>query len=461
VQLIPWFILFTLWGACVGSFLNVVVYRLPRGKNLVTPRSACPRCGHQLAWFDNIPVLGWIILCGRCRYCKAPISAEYPIVEAFTALMFGALFWTYYLGGATNEAMAASDFADTWPVYVAHLLLIGALVAATRIDAELYIIPLRIPWLVLAITVVMVPAAAHYVPAIRHVVPPADGAWFGASVGGVVGWVVAVALLRFGILPLSFAEDHLDEQAEGADAARKVAGPGPETPAITSGDAVIFFSVVIAAMAGASFFGAWGAAFGFVILWWAALINPWSVHLQPPEDPDANPEQMIHYPRIRREALKELLFIAIPVAGMILGSRMPQGWIASMTGLSPGVGVLGQMLLGFLVGAGLIWVMRILGTLGFGKEAMGLGDVHLMGAIGAVLGPVAVTAVLFIAAFIGIASFLAGLLVSSLNRARSRVQPFGPALAGAAVLTLFFYDPIVRTTAQYLGALGELIRQLV
>src|SRR5436190_10954683 len=80
-------------GAIVGSFLNVVVWRLPRGESLVSPPSRCPVCLHRLAWYDNVPVFGWIWLRGRCRYCHTPISAQYPTVEFFT----GALFVLYYV----------------------------------------------------------------------------------------------------------------------------------------------------------------------------------------------------------------------------------------------------------------------------------------------------------------------------------------------------------------------------
>ena len=69
------------FGAAVGSFLNVVIYRLPREKSLVRPRSACPACGALIRWFDNIPVLSWLALRGRCRSCGAPISVRYPLVE--------------------------------------------------------------------------------------------------------------------------------------------------------------------------------------------------------------------------------------------------------------------------------------------------------------------------------------------------------------------------------------------
>lgn len=73
-------------GACAGSFLNVCVHRWPREKSVVKPRSRCPKCGNQLAWFENVPILSWVALRGRCRCCDEPISAEYPIIELFVAV---------------------------------------------------------------------------------------------------------------------------------------------------------------------------------------------------------------------------------------------------------------------------------------------------------------------------------------------------------------------------------------
>ena len=94
--------LFIVWffmlGACIGSFLNVVVWRLPRNESLITPPSHCPKCNHRLAWYDNLPIVGWIMLGGKCRYCKAPISPKYPIIEFLTAALFAfyyAMFFIY------------------------------------------------------------------------------------------------------------------------------------------------------------------------------------------------------------------------------------------------------------------------------------------------------------------------------------------------------------------------------
>jgi leader peptidase (prepilin peptidase)/N-methyltransferase len=82
-------------GTTIGSFLNVVVYRLPAGLSLAYPPSRCPQCLHKLGKTENVPILGWIWLQGRCRWCKTRISSRYPLVEAFTGLLFLLIFWQF------------------------------------------------------------------------------------------------------------------------------------------------------------------------------------------------------------------------------------------------------------------------------------------------------------------------------------------------------------------------------
>jgi leader peptidase (prepilin peptidase) / N-methyltransferase len=114
-----------LGGLLVGSFLNVVAHRLPRGESLLRPRSRCPGCGTQLRAIDNVPVISWLALRGRCHHCGASISARYPIVELLT--------------GALYIAVVASQ--DDAARIVLGLLLVTALVPITLIDLELRIIP--------------------------------------------------------------------------------------------------------------------------------------------------------------------------------------------------------------------------------------------------------------------------------------------------------------------------------
>src|SRR4051812_44624333 len=147
------------FGACVGSFINVVVWRLPRGESLIRPPSHCPKCNNLLKWYDNVPIFGWIKLGGRCRFCKEPISVRYPIVEAVTALLFVFYYVMFYIVRLGPCApVPQSVFADAapvyvppeWPIFALYLFLVAALLAASLIDADWFLIPAHIPWLVVA-----------------------------------------------------------------------------------------------------------------------------------------------------------------------------------------------------------------------------------------------------------------------------------------------------------------------
>ena len=83
------------FGACIGSFLNVVIYRIPAGISLIHPPSRCPKCMHSLGVTENVPVFGWLWLRGRCRWCQTKISSRYPIVEATTGFIFMLVFWKF------------------------------------------------------------------------------------------------------------------------------------------------------------------------------------------------------------------------------------------------------------------------------------------------------------------------------------------------------------------------------
>jgi leader peptidase (prepilin peptidase)/N-methyltransferase len=83
----------TLLGLLTGSFANVVIYRVPAGESIVSPGSACPVCGHDIRWYDNVPVLSWLFLRGRCRDCNEPFSVRYPLVELATGVLFGLVAW--------------------------------------------------------------------------------------------------------------------------------------------------------------------------------------------------------------------------------------------------------------------------------------------------------------------------------------------------------------------------------
>ncbi len=391
-----YFILVVVYGACIGSFLNVVIYRLPAGKSLWHPPSSCPKCGHRLAWYDNVPVLGWLRLRGKCRYCSEPISVQYPIIEAVTAALFGLVMLVYYKTDLRPE-FAEAGLAETWPVLAVQLALVASLVAATVIDARMYIIPLPIPWTATLIAAITLPVATLWSDQTTAVTFTVGEAGFGAAGGGLLGLGAAVLLLKRGILPQSFAE--LDDGA----------------------------------------------------------VHSESIAEQQEQDLSTNPEDWPVHPHPRREVLKECLFLALPVLGAVVGwillaSDAPQpspSLLLPTTAppppewLTPAVQVFGGVAMGYLVGGALVWGIRVLGTLGFGKEAMGLGDVHLLGAIGAVLGPIDVTLVFFVAPFLGLAVALVSNF-SEVLKGKLRVIPYGPYLAAAAVIVMVLREDLLR-----------------
>jgi leader peptidase (prepilin peptidase) / N-methyltransferase len=113
------------FGAVAGSFLNVLIYRLPLGRSVVWPSSACPHCGRELTWYENVPVFSYLALRARCRTCRGSISVRYPLVEALTAAMFAAAWWYYGPG-----------------VLLASRLVFGcALVVLFAIDLEHHLLP--------------------------------------------------------------------------------------------------------------------------------------------------------------------------------------------------------------------------------------------------------------------------------------------------------------------------------
>ncbi|HEX8157585.1 MAG TPA: prepilin peptidase [Solirubrobacteraceae bacterium] len=126
------------FGLIIGSFLNVVAYRLPKGESLATPGSRCPSCDVPIKALDNIPVLSWLLLRGRCRGCSTPIARRYPLVEALTAALFAAVVAVHH---------------DSTAMLVLGIVLVAFLVPIALIDAELRIIPnkLTLPAAILAV----------------------------------------------------------------------------------------------------------------------------------------------------------------------------------------------------------------------------------------------------------------------------------------------------------------------
>ena len=127
-----------LFGLLIGSFLNVVIYRVPRKKSVVSPPSACGSCGHPIRGHDNIPIISWLALRGRCRDCASPIAARYPLVELGTGVFFALVAW-WALAGDVDSTTAS--WVSTGLTTAAFLYFAAISIVLTFIDCETHTLP--------------------------------------------------------------------------------------------------------------------------------------------------------------------------------------------------------------------------------------------------------------------------------------------------------------------------------
>ncbi len=369
-----WLIFVFAYGSCVGSFLNVVIYRLPRDKSLATPPSSCPACEKRIRFYDNIPLISWLLLGAKCRYCKARISPRYFVVELLTALLFVAVFVLYFITESRRLGIEAPTgigmfLAGGWLVYLNAVVLLAGLMAASAIDLELWVIPLPVCWFVTAVGLITASVGVYVVnPAViwTYKLWPSASARAGAiTLGAAVGLVISLVLLWAGVIKRSYQSETEEESPQADDQ--------PDYPhRIEVLKEVVFLLPIIICAAVAFWLNKYTSGGGG---WW-------------------------------------LKFSQMPAIAGFLG------------GLS-----------GYLAGCGIVWATRILGTLGFGKEAMGMGDVHLMGAAGAVIGPIFVIIAFFVAPFYGL--IWAG---SQMFFKKIRQIPYGPFLSLAVFTVMIFHD---------------------
>jgi leader peptidase (prepilin peptidase) / N-methyltransferase len=220
-------------GLVVGSFLNVVVARVPAGESIVQPGSRCPRCGHSLSWYENIPLLSWAALGGRCRACRSPISLRYPAVELLTALLFLAAGW---------------EFGWSWELLRA-LLLIGFLVPLALIDLEHWIVP---------VGVTILGTAAGLLSAVPLGLPVLEECAIGAAAGFLVFWALERVSL---LLVVKVLRPPLRRLRAAVARVRRQPPPEPEpdpTEALGAGDKWLMLLV-------GSYLG-WRPLFGVLLL---------------------------------------------------------------------------------------------------------------------------------------------------------------------------------------------------
>lgn len=131
----PWgWVLAGVLGALWGSFFNVAIHRLGLYESVVRPRSRCPRCSVPIAWYDNLPIVGWMLLGGKCRHCRLPISPRYPIVEALATLLALGVYARFVMAGDAPVAVLAARF-------LVYFAFVGTLVVVAGVDLDHKIIP--------------------------------------------------------------------------------------------------------------------------------------------------------------------------------------------------------------------------------------------------------------------------------------------------------------------------------
>jgi len=363
-----WFVFIFAFGCCVGSFLNVVIYRLPRDKSLITPPSACPACGKHIRFYDNIPLISWLLLGAKCRYCKAPISPRYFVIELLTGSVFLGLFILYF----HTDLLDGGRVDGGWFIYLLHIILLAAFIAASAIDLEHWVIPLSICWFITSVGLVASGVGVYIIegPSLIRaysLLPSASANTGALAVGAAVGLGISWALLTTGVVKRSYETEDRKQKTE--DRSEQKFNHRLES----CKEAVFLLPIIICSV----------AAF-------------WIIReMVPMETRNGFPTQH-------------------PVIAGLLGS-----------------------LWGYFVGCGIVWGIRIFGTLAFGKEAMGLGDVHLMGAAGAVIGPLFVVVAFFIAPFFGLA--WAGF---QMFFKKIRQIPYGPFLSLGIFTVMILHDRI-------------------
>jgi leader peptidase (prepilin peptidase)/N-methyltransferase len=331
-------------------------------------------------FYDNIPLISWLLLGRKCRYCKAHISPRYFFIELLTGLVFLALYILYFKVGIRNGM--APFLKGGWLIYLVYVVLLASFIAASAIDLELWIIPIAVCWLVTIVGLLGSAVAAYVIEPIfvkNHMLLPSTNTFFikevtvaSVAAGGAIGFIISLILLLTGLVKQSYEYEETENS-----------------------------------------------------------------NLQNDSDKDDN---FNHRWEICKEIVFLLPIIICVVVSLLLTSKVDAiriFWL-DLTQHSFVSGLMGS-LFGYFVGCAVVWATRILGTLGFGREAMGLGDVHLMGAAGAVVGPFFVIIAFFIAPFYGLIWAFFQMFFK-----KTRQIPYGPFLSLGVFTVMIMHDWFVR-----------------
>ncbi len=464
-----WLLFWTTFGLCLGSFLNAVIYRLPRNRSLLRPLwSACPNCRHRIRWYDNLPVISFILLGGRCRDCSMPIATHYVVVELSTALIVLMLLDAFFIG-QVRTGLSSTPFGLTehlsldWPIFMAHVVLFACLLPMSVIDIEHYWVDIRFTNFA---TVAGFAFHALWTP--RH-----SGTWSRPwDTTAVACLFVVVALGALWVLEACRVEADDEETDEAADEEPEPStGSEPPSPcrlppSFTSpsraagwvaGVLLVMLLLLLFADETDLFHVGYqhaGRALLPLLMFFALIISMSTVK----RSSDQEIATAIHEERheARRMVLAELwMFVPVVVAGLFgwwivarggdLSERISQALdshvrvtsFAMLRTWNPLLG-LATAASGYVIAGSIGWAVRIGFTLVFGKEAFGTGDIHLMAAAGCIAGWPVVVLGFFLTCVLASVGWLV-----TLPFKRTRAVPLGPWLSLSFLAVVVFYDSIV------------------
>lgn len=443
-----------LLGLCVGSFLNVVVYRLPRGLSVASPRrSFCPNCDRPIRARDNIPVVSWLLLAGRCRYCAKPISVQYPLIESLTGMLFVVVFRLVVGdGGGASGAPPRIDYA----VLAAWLVFTSAMVACSAMDILSYSIHAAVTDVSIVVGVVLLACAT---PAAHTRAAAGAPLSAGAAAAAVVGLAVSYASRR----GVSAAADEPEPPAgDRAAGEQRDDAPGATRALRLSAQAGMAISVVLAL--------AWIAT-GVVPRSPASLLAPLSIATvfvaivvaggQRRESDEQLREAIEREaPHARRTAVRELVGLAPAIGAGLLACCAVAYWTPAgaawrwlvgfqLGSLEPAAGAL-LAVRGAVVAAAAGWALRIVFTLVFGREAFGTGDIFILAAAGACTGWEIAILGLGLSIALALLGWTIGLVMKS-----TEMIPFGPWLALGFLAALWLRRPAGELVGDYVEGLAS------
>lgn len=460
-----WLAFFTALGLCLGSFLNVVIYRLPNDKSLRSPVwSFCPSCRRPIRWYDNLPVVSFLLLRGRCRDCAVPIPTRYPLIEIMMALVVLVLVDALFIGHTragvfdSKQLGITESIAFDWPILTAHIVLFACLLAMSAIDLEHYWVDIRFTNFA-----VIVGFAAHTLWTPNHSmdwIRPSDTTAvvsLFALIGLTLTWLVFVCQPHAD--PEDFSEIQVHTEDVPAAPLPSRLPPSLQSPSRTAvwvagSVLVLLFVLLVIHGSGTAPLRQTGRALIPLALFFLVIVGESVV----PRASDEAVVEAIHEERYeaRRMVLEEL---AILLPALVLGliglwlmtrddtaARVSQALhgeirvpgLALLRHWSPLVGFT-TAASGYIIAGAIGWLVRIVFTLFFGKEAFGAGDIHMMAAAGCVAG----WPVVLLGFFLTCGLALIGWIIA-LPFKRTRAVPLGPWLSLAILAVVVYYDAIIQ-----------------